>query len=248
MIAFLPFIAKGQNAQTFVTAGKVVTELTDTTYIFVDKVGLGVDSTHVILAKPLFDAKLNITDTSTMLDYFVERGDTAVMLDYINTDIALKVNITDTSTMLDYFVERGDTAVMLDYINTDILGKQDNPVNYPPTTIVFGNATQEYDIDGITWVSSSDGTPNAASHLLPAALAAIDTAYDSQYLAVREVTGVASATNPLTITFTFPTVATFNVVKFRTKYVGSASHEMVFELYNGSTWDMFVNFPSELYN
>lgn len=119
------------------------------------------------------------------------------------------------------------------------------PVNYAPTTIVFGNATQEYDIDGETWVAATAGVPDAASHLLPAALAAIATPYDGSFLSVREKTGAASATNPLTITFTFPAVDTFNVIKFRGEYDGSFSHHMVFELYNGATWDIFVSFSDE---
>lgn len=119
------------------------------------------------------------------------------------------------------------------------------PVNYAPIAIAFGNATQEYDISGTTWVSSSDGTPNAASHLLAACLTAIATPYDSTYLAVRERTGAASATNPLTVQFTFTAVSSLNVIKFRSQYTGSVSHSIVFELYNGSTWDIFETFSHE---
>lgn len=54
LILIFSCIARGQTARTYVTDGNVVTELTDTTYIFVDKVGAK-DSTQVILLKPLFD-------------------------------------------------------------------------------------------------------------------------------------------------------------------------------------------------
>ena len=71
------------------------------------------------------------------------------------------------------------------------------------------------------------------------------TAYDDEYLSIRENTGVASATNPLTVQFTFPSVATFNVIKFRTWYNGSASHQLTFELYNGVDWDAFITESNE---
>lgn len=115
------------------------------------------------------------------------------------------------------------------------------PENFDPVGIDFGNATQQYDIDGETWVFSTDGTPNAADHLLPACLAAIATAYDSSELKVREGTGAATGTNPNTVQFTWTGITTFNIIKTRIHYDGSASHTMVFELWNGGSWDTFIH-------
>ena len=70
--------------------------------------------------------RLPITDTTSMLAPYITRGDTATMLDYINTDITLKVNIADTTTMLsDYALLSealliADTATALAYLNTDV--------------------------------------------------------------------------------------------------------------------------------
>ena len=176
---------------------------------------------------------------TAQVTFLVEDGDSAQAL-YLSTLDSLYVAIADSSGVAaGSYVTGSDFAV-----NTAaIAGKQDTSTNYAPTTIVFGNATQDYDIDGITWVAATAGIPDAGSHLLPAALTSIATPYDDSYLAVREGSGAASATNPLTTTFTFPTVTSFNVVKFRTKYVGSASHEIVFELWNGATWDTFITMP-----
>ena len=100
--------------------------------------------------------------------------------------------------------------------------------------ILFGNATQEYDISGVTWVSASSFEPTAASHLLPACLIAIQTQGDGQYLAVRELTGAASATNPLTTSFTFKYVDIFDTVNLSAFYSGSTG-TMVVEMYNFDT-------------
>lgn len=67
-IAFIPFVAFGQTAASYVASGDSVTTLTDSSYVFVDKVGEGTDSSHVIRLKPLFDAKLGAGDDITLLD------------------------------------------------------------------------------------------------------------------------------------------------------------------------------------
>ena len=187
---------------------------------------------------------------------------TAALFDEIDANTAKSTNVptalsvgTNTTTELSITSDGGADDVTLPLASTSLTGVVNSatydaivaatPVNYAPTAIVFGNATQNYDIDGVSWNVATAGVPDAANHLLPAALASIATAYDNSYLAVREFTGAASATNPLTITFTFPAVTSFNVVKFRSRYVGSSSHNMVFELYNGSTWDTFITFSNE---
>lgn len=114
-------------------------------------------------------------------------------------------------------------------------------VNFSPIAINFGNNTQQYDIDGETWETSTDGTPNIAGHLLPAALLSIATPYDDSELKIRENTGVATATNPLTVQFTWTGIITFGEVEARIHYDGSASHTMVFEFYNGVDWDEFIH-------
>jgi hypothetical protein len=63
LIALTPFLVRGQTAATFVAAGDTVSVLTDSTWIFVDKVG-ATDSTHVIRLKPLFDAKVSTADAT----------------------------------------------------------------------------------------------------------------------------------------------------------------------------------------
>lgn len=122
--------------------------------------------------------------------------------------------------------------------------KQNVPVNYYPSAITFGNNNQQYDISGTTWVTATAGIPDVAGHLLADVLTAIATPNDGAYFAVLEASGAASETNPNTITFTFNDVTDLNVFKARFRYVGSASHRQVIELYNKNTlaWDHLIEF------
>jgi len=153
-----------------------------------------------------------------------------------NTDdqVGSEVNITDSG---DYYT---GTEVETALQEVGIL----IPVIYDPTAINFGDTNQEYDIDAETWVTSGDGTPDQASHLLADVLSSIDTPYDDSEFNIRELTGAATATNPLTVQFTWTSVTTFSVIKTRLEYDGSASHTMIFELYNGATWDTFITIPA----
>jgi hypothetical protein len=115
-------------------------------------------------------------------------------------------------------------------------------ISYAPTGVEFGNTDQEYDVDGTTWVTAVaggtlGGIPNEASggHELSACLAAMATARDGSYLAVREDTGVASATNPNTVHFLFTSVTAFDTIEMLMQYNGGAGHVMAIEL-----WD-YVN-------
>ena len=93
-------------------------------------------------------------------------------LSLTSTDVGLnnltnkaQVELEDSSAYPNGYMSRYDGI-------SGLAGKQDNPINYYPTIINFGNTTQQYDITGTTWVASSDGTPNAVGHLLPATLIA----------------------------------------------------------------------------
>jgi hypothetical protein len=118
----------------------------------------------------------------------------------------------------------------------------DHTTSYAPIGIEFGNTTQSYDVDGTTWVAAVaggtlGGIPDETSsgHELSACLAAIATAVDGSYLAVREASGAASATNPLTVQFLFTSVTEFNFIDMRSQYNGGAGHILGLEL-----WD-YVN-------
>jgi hypothetical protein len=120
---------------------------------------------------------------------------------------------------------------------------------YAPVGIEFGSATQEYDISGNTWVSAAaggtlGGIPNGD---LAGCLTAIATSRDGAYLNVREKTGAASATNPLTVQFLFTNVLNFDTIRLRSYYSGSVSHHMRVQLWNYSTsaWDTFAIFSGE---
>jgi hypothetical protein len=112
-------------------------------------------------------------------------------------------------------------------------------ISYAPTGVEFGNTTQSYDVDGTTWVSAVaggtlGGIPDEASsgHELSACLAAITTARDGSYLAVREASGAASATNPNTVHFLFTNVDAFDTIDMLMQYTGGAAHVMAIELYD----------------
>jgi hypothetical protein len=116
------------------------------------------------------------------------------------------------------------------------------PVAYAPVGIEFGNATQEYDVDGTTWVNavsggSLGGIPDETSsgHKLADCLGSIATAVDGSVLAVRESSGAASATNPLTVQALFENIPKFDVIDIRMMYTGSAAHDVCIE-----AWD-YVN-------
>lgn len=74
-------------------------------------------------------AKLNISDTASMVSHFVERGDTATMLvPYINRGdtssmLTNYIERGDTSSMLTNYIERGDTSAMLsNYLLVEVDG------------------------------------------------------------------------------------------------------------------------------
>jgi hypothetical protein len=113
---------------------------------------------------------------------------------------------------------------------------------HDPVGIEFGNTTQEYDVDGTTWVlavagGTLGGIPDETSggHALADCLTAIDTARDSSYLAVREGTGVASPTNPLTVQFLFTGITNFDHLDMRMQYTGGAGHTLAIEFWNYTT-------------
>lgn len=119
----------------------------------------------------------------------------------------------------------------------------ETPVLIGPASILFGSTgneqTQDYDIDGETWVTSGDGTCDQADHLEPACLAAMSTSYDDSFFSIREGSGASVGDFfPLTVEFTFTGVTTFAQVKLRDMYDGSASHFLRVELFNGVTWDV----------
>lgn len=116
---------------------------------------------------------------------------------------------------------------------------------YFPTGIEFGNTDQEYDVDGVTWINAVaggalGGIPNEAiaDHKLADCIAAVTTAIDTSYLAVREGTGAATATNPLTVQFLFTGIEAFDTLDLRMLYSGSVSHIIGIEFwnYNTSAW------------
>ena len=113
------------------------------------------------------------------------------------------------------------------------------PILYSPVAIYFGAegtpVNQEYDITGTTWVTSTDGTPNVASHLTADVLTAIGTAYNDAWFTIREGGGVASDTAPLTVQFNFTGITTFSQIKTRRWYHGSASHFLNLEAWNVHT-------------
>jgi hypothetical protein len=121
----------------------------------------------------------------------------------------------------------------------------DVSIIYDPTGIEFGNTDQEYDVDGTTWVTAVaggtlGGIPDETStgHKLADCLSAIDTARDGSYLAIREDTGAASATNPNTVHFLFESVVAFDTVDMLLFYNGGAAHVMGIELWDwgNSAW------------
>jgi hypothetical protein len=127
---------------------------------------------------------------------------------------------------------------------------------YAPTGIEFGNADQEYDVDGTTWVEAAAGgalggipDEGSAGHTLVDCLAAIATARDLSYLNIREDTGAASATNPLTLRFLFTNVVAFNRVQLRMKYTGSAGHKLGIEAWNYTTsaWERVQELTDETF-
>jgi hypothetical protein len=112
-------------------------------------------------------------------------------------------------------------------------------IKYAPTGIEFGNATQNYDVTGTTWVNAVaggtlGGIPDETStgHKLADCLAAVATARDGSYLNVREAAGAASATNPNTVHFLFTSVDAFDTICVLSKYNGGAAHVMAIELYD----------------
>ena len=123
-----------------------------------------------------------------------------------------------------------------------------------PTEVKFGSTTQEYDITGNTYITSvtDGGAPamgipdeTSAGHKMADCISAVSTAMDGIYLVVREKTGAASDSNPLTIQFKFTGITAFNIIKTRCFYHGSTSHDIVIELWNGATWDIFNTFSGE---
>lgn len=186
----------------------------------------------------LFGGAMVVTDSITA-DSFIIGGDTLSSLTNLVSIEALSYSSTSFVKMT------GGNTFSLD-TNTYI----ETPVLIAPSAILFGDAGnpqgQDYDIDGTTWVTSSDGTCDQADHLEATCLEAMATAYDDTYFAIREGAGVVAGEHfPLTVQFTFTGVTTFAQVKMRCHYVGSVSHYLVVELYNGSTWDVLATMPDE---
>ena len=114
------------EGDAFARANHTGTQAQSTVVGLVDTLGVHLDTLQALRVDVNSGGTyLDISDTATMLTPYIERGDTANMLAYINTDIAEKVNISDTNTMLTPYITRGDTADMLTYINTDISDLQD---------------------------------------------------------------------------------------------------------------------------
>jgi hypothetical protein len=159
-----------------------------------------------------------------------------------------EINIDTTND--DVYISKG-TASSSDWVLMTHL------ITYAPTGIEFGNTDQEYDVDGTTWVNAVaggtlGGIPDETStgHKLADCLSAIDTARDSSYLAVREDTGAASATNPLTVHFLFTSVAAFNTIDVKFLYNGSAAHTMGIELWNYTTsaYERVIEFSDQTFS
>lgn len=138
----------------------------------------------------------------------------------------------------------GDGTLSVD-TNTYI----ETPVVTAPVAIYFGTegtpVNQQYDITGTTWVTSSDGTPNQTAHLTADCLAAMATAHDGAYFNIREGSGNASETEPLTVQFNWTGISTFSILKTRCKYVGSVSHYLSVEIYDGASWEVLAIIPDE---
>jgi hypothetical protein len=179
---------------------------------------------------------------------------------------AVQDNIGGT-TGGDGFLRSGDGHLVYTYNDVgNILTLTVVPTIFKfPTYIEFGGTTtQQYDVSGSTYVSAvtrgvadgdgkwggaTPGIPNNASsgHALSDCLTAIGTALDGQYLEVKELTGAASATNPLSVQFIFTGITNFGTIATRSYYVGSVSHNMRIQLYNWGTssWDTFASFSGE---
>jgi hypothetical protein len=134
-----------------------------------------------------------------------------------------------------------------------------------PTYIEFGGTTtQQYDVSGNTYVSSvtqgsangngqwggaTPGIPDDGSsgHTLANCLSATNTTFDNTYLEVQELSGSASATNPLSVQFIFTSITDFSTIATRSYYIGSASHNMAIQLWNWGTsaWDTYATFSGE---
>jgi len=217
-------------------------------------------------------AKADTTDNATRTNlgqYFLRSDSTGNDIQTKSNNDALYLKIAGTDNVNDTHIDWGVGANQVSAVDVPITDSGSYytgtevetalqevgviiPVIYDPTAINFGDTNQEYDIDAETWVTSGDGTPDQASHLLADVLSSIDTPYDDSEFNIRELTGAATATNPLTVQFTWTGVVTFSVIKMRIEYDGSASHAMVFELWNGVDWDIFMHISAgttfELYS
>ena len=124
---------------------------------------------------------------------------------------------------------------------------------YTPTGIEFGNTDQEYDVDGEVWVNAIPGgdlggVPNLDSgKTLADCIAAITVSRDGHFLNVREGSGTATPTNPMTTHFIFSGVANFNSIHLRSFYHGSVSHKNLIRLWNKTTlaFDTYDTFSGE---
>jgi hypothetical protein len=150
-------------------------------------------------------------------------------------------------------LESTDGHLTIEHIPGAINLTVNHTICYFPTGIEFGNTTQEYDVDGVTWVNAVaggtlGGIPDEASggHELAACILAVTTALDDSYLAVREGTGAASATNPGTVHFLFTGITEFDTLDLRMLYSGSISHIVGVEFWNYTTsaWVRVTNILS----
>lgn len=187
----------------------------------------GTDHT-MIAGSGLMTFSHNVTVDGTISD------GTASMVGGSLTNVKLG-SLTDNGLVK---TESGDGSLSVD-TNTYV----ETPILIAPASVLFGSTgneqNQEYDIDGETWVTSGDGTPDQAGHLLADVLTAIETSYDDSFFSIREGSGVLAGDYfPLTTEFTFEGVTTFASIIIRDWYDGSASHFLSVELLNIDTnWD-----------
>jgi hypothetical protein len=212
------------------------------------------------------DANAAITGATKTKITYDTKGLVTAGTDATTSDIAEGTNLYYTderyqdnlggTTGGDGFLKTGDdhqTIVYSDATPSLTLTSIPN-VCHAPTGVEFGSATQEYDISGNTWVSAVaggtlGGIPDETNvgHKLADCLSAVSISRDNTYLNVREKTGAASATNPLTVQFLFTGITAFDTIESRSYYTGSVSHNMSIQLWNWTTsaFDTYASFSGE---
>ena len=215
-VFLLVTISYGQRISTIALAGDSIVTPTDSSYIETSEAGLvsGVASTKVMRIKPVFDAKVDVADSSGVAagsyvsgsDFVagqalkVNISDTATMLTPYETDanVALKVNIADTASMLSPYetdanvalkVNISDTASMLtNYPLTSEVAATYAPLASPTftTSITIGSAgISEAELEIL------DGATISTTELnhLGSVTSAIQTQLDARLLTADTVDG-----------------------------------------------------------